>query len=222
MTRAGALPLIGFAVLSLAATVAPFIALGESQTGFARILGTWPPGPLIGASAIAGGGALLFLKAQGWGHRRAGPSGLALVALLSALFVAPAILIDLWHPFPADLNVALPGALLFYPAMAFLAQCLFHLVPLALLVALTGGRGRAVPVIIGGAALIEPIFQVLAPGAASLPAGLLAVLALHLFAFNLFQLLLFRRYGFVVMFAARLVYYLGWHILWGSARLVLG
>ena len=33
------------------------------------------------------------------------------------------------------------------------------------------------------------------------------------------ELLIFKRYDFIAMYAFRLVYYLIWHIVWGYARL---
>ena len=44
-------------------------------------------------------------------------------------------------------------------------------------------------------------------------------LGLHVFAFNLLQLYIFRRYDFASLYSLRLVYYLYWHILWSTLRL---
>ncbi len=42
---------------------------------------------------------------------------------------------------------------------------------------------------------------------------------LQLLAFGLVQLYVFRRFGFVSMYAFRLAYYSLWHIAWGAIRL---
>jgi hypothetical protein len=44
---------------------------------------------------------------------------------------------------------------------------------------------------------------------------------IHLFVFNFLQMLVFKRYDFLKMYMFRLVYYLLWHIVWGSVRLGL-
>jgi hypothetical protein len=44
-------------------------------------------------------------------------------------------------------------------------------------------------------------------------------MAFHILAINLAGLFLFRRFGFLPMYALRLFYYLIWHILWGYLRL---
>jgi hypothetical protein len=37
--------------------------------------------------------------------------------------------------------------------------------------------------------------------------------------FTLVELNMFRRYDFVSMYAFRVVFYLWWHVIWGSVRL---
>jgi hypothetical protein len=109
---------------------------------------------------------------------------------------------------------------LFYPAIAYVVEVLFHALPLALLlVALdwlpekrklnptVGVWLCAVPV-----AALEPILVHLRTGAS-------AYVAVFVFVFTLVELYLFRRYDFVSMTSFRVVFYLWWHILWGSLRL---
>jgi len=43
------------------------------------------------------------------------------------------IIIDLLVRFPADINVPIPKALLFYPVIGFFAEHMFHVLPLAIL-----------------------------------------------------------------------------------------
>jgi hypothetical protein len=113
--------------------------------------------------------------------------------------------------------------LAFYPAVGYVAELLFHVLPLALtLVVLQPfrkrlGTDRLVWLAIGFVAVLEPTFQVLFGG------DLLSPLAVytwaHVFAISLLQLAIFRRYDFVSMVTVRLVYYCYWHILWGVVRL---
>ena len=55
--------------------------------------------------------------------------------------------------------------------------------------------------------------------AGHLPSWAVAFLAVHLFLFNLFELLVFERYDFVAMYSSRVAYYVVWHIVWGYVRL---
>ena len=70
-------------------------------------------------------------------------------------------------------------------------------------------------------AFLEPIFQ---QGLVFSEKPLLwaeVYVGLHVFAFNIFQMYVFRRYDFVSMYLFRLVYYIHWHIVWGYVRLQL-
>ena len=156
-------------------------------------------------------------------------AGLLRAAAIASLLAALTIAIDaITVPFSAGINVRFPKSLLFYPVMAMVVEVLFHLLPLALLSAPFGRRFRG-----GGVrakrrslwacvvlvALVEPIFQISLAGDA--PSWLRVYLAAHLFVFNVGQLWLFVRHGFLTMVVFRLVYYLHWHVLWGHARLEL-
>jgi hypothetical protein len=48
-----------------------------------------------------------------------------------------------------------------------------------------------------------------------------AYVGIHLLAFNVVALEVFRRSGFVALYAFRVGYYLVWHIVWGYFRLPL-
>ncbi|MCA9607445.1 MAG: hypothetical protein KC619_17685 [Myxococcales bacterium] len=145
---------------------------------------------------------------------------LALAALLAAPFIAAVIVLDRLARFPADINVPLPQALAFYPFIACVVETVFHLAPLALL--LTAGRAvtrasltnPAVWSCFVAVAALEPAFQ-LAIGTWDAPWGAHAYLAVHLFAFDLVQLGLYRRRGFLPMLAFRLAYRLAHRV--GSA-----
>jgi hypothetical protein len=68
-------------------------------------------------------------------------------------------------------------------------------------------------------ALLEPTVQLLFQARPRAWAG--AFVWVHVFAFNVAQLRVFRRHGFVSMYALRFCYYLCWHIAWGVLRLPL-
>jgi len=68
---------------------------------------------------------------------------------------------------------------------------------------------------------LEPTFQ-LRSGLVDQPlSSIQAYVWLHVWAINLLQLYVFRRFGFVSTYAFRLVYYLHWHVAWGYLRLQL-
>ena len=146
------------------------------------------------------------------------------VALPVLLFVSIAIFVDLQIVYPADMNIPYPESLLFYPAMGFLVEVLFHVLPLAVLLLLfnTIFKTTASPLLVWVAmvivALLEPTYQVMMD---PYPIWALITVWVNLFLFNMLQLLTFRQYDFVSMFALRLFYYLFWHIIWGSLRIDL-
>lgn len=122
------------------------------------------------------------------------------------------------------MNIPYPESLLFYPAMGFLVEVLFHVLPLAVLLFLfnaifnTTASPALVWVTMVIVALLEPTYQVIMD---PYPIWALITVWINLFLFNMLQLLVFRQYDFVSMFALRLFYYLIWHIIWGSLRLDL-
>jgi len=150
---------------------------------------------------------------------------LLMICIVGALFAVPTILMDIVLRFPADINAPLPGALLFYPLMGYVAETAFHLVPLAVLVLVTrvafdrfpGSRLLAAFIVV--VALVEPVVQASGTFNAATPAALDIFMLAHLSVFSLVLLTIYRRYGFLAAYAFRLSYYLVWHIAWGWTRL---
>jgi len=215
-----------FSALAVVSIALAFFAGRSHPEIFAPFFGAFPPVAAIALAALTGAAAL-------WSLDRARTAIPLLAArgqhfLVAALFAVPfalvAIGIDLTLGFPSDINVPLPGALAFYPAMAVFVECALHAAPFALIL-LAGQRlfGRLRGAIVAAIvlpSLIEPVLQ--AGYAGGTNAGLLASLvALHVFAISVAQLTLFWRYGFWAMLTFRLAYYALWHIAWGAARLDL-
>ena len=123
------------------------------------------------------------------------------------------------------MNVPPPWSLLFYPVIAYVVEVIFHAVPLALLLATLGplfrklNRTSLVWVCIVLASVLEPMFQLRAGLAAKHLSWLEVYVGLHVFAFNVVQMYVFRRYDFVSLYSLPLFYYLHWHIIWGYLRL---
>jgi hypothetical protein len=186
--------------------------------------------PLLVVSILCLLGLILFsfllLDGRFAVYRPGNYRGLLIAIGLALPFAAVMILVDRLSPYPADINVAYPASLFFYPAIAYVVEILFHLLPFCLIYfSLSSIFGKAqnatiiwVSILI--VAVLEPVFQ-LVLGAGQNSTWVLAYLGLHLFLFSLVQLLLFRRYDFITMYAFRLSYYAIWHIVWGHLRLGL-
>jgi len=219
---------LALTILSLGAAVCTGILSLSHATSFQPYFGSIPPLLAIALITTVGFVSLGFLHSRGWFEvcaRKKCLRGAALGAALATLFVVPTILVDLNHGFPRDLNVPAPQSLLFYPAMAYVVEIALHALPLLLLLVFLGWTFRKVNtnwlVWLGivAAAFLEPIIQ-LRLGYSNKPVSWPEVyVAVHVFAFNLVEMYIFRRYDFVSMYSFRLVYYIHWHILWGYLRL---
>ena len=136
---------------------------------------------------------------------------------LGALLAVPPVAIDLATISPEDINVLLPEALFFYPPVALCAKVACHLAPLAMLTVLAS-RGATPYWAYSIVVYVEPVFQ----AANSWNAGLQAWLVFgNVPLISAVQIFLFVRHGFAAMIALRFVFYLFWHLIWGSIRLFL-
>ena len=208
----------GALVLAMVPTTEPY---------FAWFFGELNPAVMVLVAGLIGGLCLAVLgRLGGFEILRRGSTMRGIVVSLgfaTALGVA-IVVADLVFRYPQDLNAPMPQALAFYPSIGLVAEVIFHILPLTIvLLALLPLRGRlgmdrAVWIAIIVVALAEPTFQVFFGGGS--PA--LAVYTwVHVFAIALLQLYVFRRYDFVSMYSLRLIYYAYWHLLWGSLRLEL-
>ena len=178
---------------------------------FQRAFGPVPPPLAILLAGVAG----FFLVGRVSHGRRPVPWGRLLA--IAAVFLLPPVAIDLAIPFADDLNAPFPLALAFYPAAGFLAEVVFHLLPLAVMAIVL--RQTELPVwAFVPAVLAEPVFQAAASGGFTAQGMLVAI---HVTLFSGVQLWVFRRHGFVAMYVFRLFYYAFWHLLWGTLRLTL-
>ncbi len=216
--------------LSIGAVGLTGIIYFSNNLPFERFIGSI--NPLIAALFIIFLGVILlsFLLSQGWFaiYKKENQKGLFRRSALAALFVLITILVDLKVVFPAGLNILFPESLLFYPAIGFFVEILFHVLPLSvLLISLTSifeniSYKKTIWICILIVSLLEPIYQTI-PMASSnqYPLWAVAIVWLNLFLLNLSQLLIFRRYDFISMYSFRLVYYMFWHVGWGYIRLKL-
>ncbi len=228
--RAGTTPeLVQYwAVTLVAAGLVGFLTGVLDDDSFERFFGPIPP--LAGAAVLAviGAVSLRVLATRGWLPTEALPLGrLYRPALVGVAFALPAVVVDSWIHFPEDMNAPWPASLVFYPAVAYVAEIVFHLAPLALV--LTALRWvldrhpadtkRAVSAALA-VALVEAVFQTLDALSGS-DQRLALFVAPHLAAIGFVELAILRRHGFLAMLSFRLGYYLIWHIAWGAIRLTV-
>lgn len=147
------------------------------------------------------------------------------LALLLGLIM---ILVDTRIRFPADTNIFFPESLLFYPAIGFLAEILFHVVPMGLFLFFLNSTFKnpdlnsLIWVGILLISLIEPVYHMTNMAASnSYPLWGIIYVGVHVFIINFVQLLMFRKFDFISMYSFRLTYYLVWHIGWGYIRLII-
>ena len=217
-----------FLGLSIVVMVLTGITYFTNDQPFERFIGGL--NPLLAGMLIIISGGILFsiLISRGWFaiYKKENLKGLYRSSGLAAILGGIMILVDLKIVFPADTNILFPESLLFYPAIGFFVEILFHVLPLALLlITLTSIFRRVqyqnvlwISIII--VALVEPVYQTLWMGD-RYPLWAIAYVGLHVFLINLIQLIIFKRYDFISMYSFRLVYYLFWHIGWGYFRLII-
>lgn len=205
----------------LAATAAGFLSSVDPDA-FATYFGRFPPMFIVAVAAVAGAVSLRFLENRGWWSAQPPTEihrGILFSTLAALGFASVAIAVDIWFGFPQDINVTWPDAVLFYAAIAFVAEFAFHMLPLALIVAVAGwhfthrGFDRRVWTGTVVVAMCEAGFQVV------LGSSLRFFVGPHLLAIGIYELFAFRRFGYIPMIWFRLAYYLLWHVIWGYVRL---
>lgn len=149
-------------------------------------------------------------------------SGIVVAAVITVPFIVSVTLADVLLGFPSDINVGLPAALAFYPAMGLVAQLALHIVPFAIALSFLGwslrnrSLERCVWIAMVLSASVEAAFQLIGTATGSGPKMLTVFVGVQLFAFGVAELYLYRRFDFVTMYVFRLIYYGYWHILWGN------
>jgi hypothetical protein len=215
-----------YVIICLFALIFIIILLPSSGSFFRRFFGETNAVLVLLFAAVAGAGALWLLQSRfdfvlfmGRGTSR----GLMLSAGLATILAIPIVVADFFIRYPEDLNVPIPQAILFYPSVGFIAEIVFHVLPLALLLIILNplgrwlGSERVIWLAILVVAVLEPTFQILLGGEALTWGS--AYTWIHVFAIAFLQLYVFWRFDFVSMYGFRLVYYAYWHIFWGTLRL---
>lgn len=191
---------------------------------FQRFIGGINPIIAMLLSGVVGFFLLNYLFAKGWFYiyRQENFKTPVPYYSLALLFPLVAIFVDWQIVFPAEMNIPFPESLLFYPAIAFLVEILFHVLPLTLLMMLgnvfikISEIDKWIWVVIFLVALLEPTYQIWMD---DYSVWAMVIIWINLYLFNLTQLIVFKKYDFLSMYLCRLIYYLIWHIIWGYFRL---
>jgi hypothetical protein len=226
LASSGRLQFLILAGLSVGVTALTWALDLIQPSSFQRFLGGVDPLLTVLLLTILGFVLLTYLRAKTDFsiYRKGSHRGLPYSLAVAIPFALVAILTDLMGGFPRDVNIEFPFSLLFYPVIGFVAEIVFHVLPLTLLlfflrdIAKREIASRTVWACIIGVSLLEPAYQ-MALGHSTVLSG--TITGLNVYLINVFQLSLFKRYDFASMYSFRLVYYFLWHIVWGYLRLKL-
>ena len=118
-------------------------------------------------------------------------------------------------------NAPFPGSLLFYPGGAIIVEVVYRLLPIPLLMWLTGFalRGRGREMIFWILAVLTSVIEPASQDLPSLRAGTELAVALNFapdYLLNFVQAVFFRRSGFLSAIIVRVAFYLVWHVAYGN------
>jgi hypothetical protein len=218
-----------------------YLAVSLCILGFTVILSIFPtasfrlffgdvPALLFIPMLIIGGFVCMkLILSRGWFsiYKRENLKQLPRLSIVAILFLSGAIFVDFTFPFPVDINLPFPKSALFYPIMGYVVEILFHIIPLTILLGVlvtifkNADREKILFACILIVSLLEPIYQGMLDPSIGKPLWLDLFDGTRLFLFSFVQLNILKRYDFVSMYSFRIVYYLLWHILWGSIRLLV-
>jgi hypothetical protein len=212
------------AAMTAAVLLATLILMASGSPAFERFIGSVNPlFALVGVSLIMAALTHVGLRADVFkicGKETL--TGILLSSGIASFFGLIVIGADTMIIFPRGMNVPFPDSLLFYPVIGYGIEILFHALPLlvaAFVITELANRPGLMWLGIAVVATIEPVLQTWTSYADGHPIQVVAFVFAQVFAINVCQLAIFRRYDFVSMYALRLVYYLFWHIGWGHFRL---
>jgi hypothetical protein len=212
-----------FLLISIMAIALTAWQVQVDRTVFERFFGALDPVGVMTGVSVVGIVVIAYLQAIS-DFAVLGPGtwtdAVVIIAWAVPLLAATAIGADLVFRYAQDMNVAMPDALRFYPAIAVFVEIALHAVPIAALVAILGMPTGfdatfwriAIPV-----ALIEAVLQAVYATSTSTS----IVSGTHLVVFGVAQVWMFWRFGFTWMLGFRLAYYSLWHVAWGATRLKL-
>lgn len=189
------------------ATLAPIVLLGAAGV-YASIRSGMTPDAL--AKGKARGGLLAALTSGTI-------LGLVVVGLDAATgfsdLIARRLEID-------SIHIDFPASALVYAAGAVAVECLYRLIPISTLyylIAYLALRGRGEAAIFWTLAVLTSSIEPLSQAGLAGDGPLVGLLFAFIFAFNLMEAMLWRRYGWIALLLSRLTFYFIWHVAVGPA-----
>jgi hypothetical protein len=230
--RAAALNALLFALVPAGATVAIAVYVSANPPEFAHPSQAAALQLAALAPILVGGviGVFVSISARMTADPLQGAFGSMLLRSLAsgAVFGAAALALDYYSGFStriaaqlgiASIHIAFPASAYVYAAGAVAVECLYRLITVSILYAIIArlilrGRGEAVVfwTLAVLSSLIEPLSQAPLVGA---ELSLVWVLFAFIFAFNLVEAALWRRFGWPAPILSRLAFYAVWHVVFG-------
>lgn len=216
-----------FAWLSFIVALFSSILMIFDNSSFERFLGQLNPLLAIFISILLGFTFLSYLMHKGMFtlYKKQRRKDYLVISGIALAFGVEIILADVWLlDYPADINVPFPGSVLFYPAIGYIVEVFFHVLPIAAIAFVLSEFSKLklntiVWISIVSVALLEPLYQVWFTSHTSVFTSIYT--GIHVFLFSLAQLFIFKRFDFASMYLFRIIFYLVWHIVWGEIRLEL-
>lgn len=216
-----------FFYLSLIVFVFTIAVYIFNPTVFLRFTGDINPLIILLFSIFSGYFLFIFLnsKASLAIYKKHRPISYLIITGISLLFGIEIIVADIWIvDYPKGINVLFPDSLLFYPAIGYMVEILFHLLPLSTIIFLLTSfsklrMNKIIWISIVIVSLIEPAYQIQFASQSSLITVIYT--SIHVFLFSLVQLMIFKRFDFISMYFFRIIFYIIWHIVWGQLRIDL-
>ncbi len=217
-----------YLLISLSILIVTSILTVIDPKSFIRFLGNVPPVILVSFLIIGGLAILIFFLSRSWyeiyDRKKIKPKNF--FYLLPIILAFMPIVVDIAFRYPETINVYFPDSMLFYPVIGFVAELVFHLIPIFLLLLILDlifknlNFNMVIWIVILVISLIEPLYQVFwSPS--YFPVWIMIFMVFNLYLFNFSELYIFKHHGFLAMYSMRLMYYMIWHILWGHLRLVI-
>ncbi len=119
-----------------------------------------------------------------------------------------------------SIHIDFPASVFVYTAGAIAVECLYRLIPIGslyFLIAHLALRRRGEAIVFWALAVLTSLIEPLSQAGLAGDRLLVWVLFASIFAFNLVEAMLWRRFGWIALLLSRLVFYLIWHVAVGPA-----
>ena len=210
--------------ISIGVIVLTLILYFIDTSPFQRFLGNLNPLVVLAITIVLAFVLLTFLisKTKLLIYKKLNLKDYLIISGIAVIFGIEVIIADIWLvDYSADINILFPKSLLFYPAIGFIVEVFFHLLPISLIIVVLStftklNINKIVWVSIIVVTILEPLYQIW--HISQNPLSTITYTGIHVLLYSLAQLLIFKRFDFISMYLFRMVFYFIWHIWWGYFR----